>query len=44
MVACGVVVKVRDEEDAVENSLLNLLNQTLKPFIVVVNDGSLDKT
>jgi glycosyltransferase involved in cell wall biosynthesis len=42
--ACGVVVKVRDEQDAIEGSLLSLLNQTLKPFIVVVNDGSVDKT
>jgi glycosyltransferase involved in cell wall biosynthesis len=41
---CGVVVKVRDEQDAIEDSLLNLLAQTLKPFIVVVNDGSVDRT
>ena len=41
---CGVVVKVRDEQDAVEESLLSLLDQSLKPFIVVVNDGSVDKT
>jgi glycosyltransferase involved in cell wall biosynthesis len=41
---CGVVVKVRDEEDAIEDSLLSLLNQTVKPFVVVVNDGSVDKT
>ncbi len=42
--ACGVVIKVRDEQDAIEDSLLCLLNQTLKPFIVVVNDGSIDRT
>ena len=42
--ACGVVVKVRDEEHAIEESLLSLMNQTLKPFIVVVNDGSVDRT
>lgn len=41
---CGVVVKVRDEQDTIENSLLSLYNQTIKPFIVVVNDGSADKT
>lgn len=41
---CGVVVKVRDEEDAIEDSLLSLLNQTVKPFVVVVNDGSVDRT
>lgn len=42
--ACGVVIKVRDEQDTIENSLLSLHNQTIKPFIVVVNDGSADKT
>jgi glycosyltransferase involved in cell wall biosynthesis len=41
---CGVVIKVRDEQEAIKTSLLNLLNQTQRPFIVVVNDGSLDKT
>ena len=41
---CGIVVKVRDEEDAIEDSLLSLLNQTVKPFVVVVNDGSVDRT
>jgi glycosyltransferase involved in cell wall biosynthesis len=41
---CGVVVKVRDEEEAIEDSLLSLLNQTVKPFVVVVNDGSVDGT
>jgi len=30
---CGVVVKVRDEQDAIEDSLLSLLDQSLKPFI-----------
>lgn len=42
--ACGVVVKVRDEQDTLKDSLSTLLNQTLKPFIVVVNDGSIDNT
>jgi len=41
---CGVVVKARDEQDAIKESLFSLLNQTLRPFIVVVNDGSVDKT
>ena len=41
---CGVVVKVRDEQDTIRRSLLSLLNQTLRPFIVVVNDGSIDGT
>jgi len=26
---CGVVVKVRDEQDAIEDSLLSLLDQSL---------------
>jgi len=41
---CGVVVKVRDEQDVIGNSLLSLSNQTLRPFIVVVNDESVDRT
>jgi len=41
---CGVVIKVRDEQGTIENSLLSLLNQTVRPFVVVVNDGSRDKT
>lgn len=41
---CGVVIKVRDEQDTIKDSLLSLLKQTLRPLIVVVNDGSLDKT
>jgi len=41
---CGVVVKVRDEQAVIGDSLLSLLNQTLRPFIVVVNDGSVDGT
>jgi glycosyltransferase involved in cell wall biosynthesis len=41
---CGVVVKVRDEEEEIEGSLLSLLNQTVRCFIVVVNDGSIDRT
>jgi len=42
--ACGVVVRVRDEQDAIKDCLLSLTNQTLRPFIVVVNDGSTDNT
>lgn len=41
---CGVVMNVRDEEKFIEASLVSLINQTLPPFIVVVNDGSLDRT
>lgn len=41
---CGVVIKARDEEKHVKNSLLSLISQTVVPYIVVVNDGSLDKT
>ena len=39
-----VVVKVRDEQDGIKDSLFSLLNQEPKPFIVVVNDGSVDRT
>jgi len=41
---CGVVVSARDEEAVIENCLKSLRGQTVKLFIVVVNDGSLDKT
>lgn len=41
---CGVVVGVRDEEDVIEECLKSLRNQTVKVFLVVVNDGSLDRT
>jgi len=41
---CGVVVKARNEQDTIKDSLSSLLNQKLKPFIVVVNDGSVDDT
>ncbi len=37
-------MKARDEQDAIEESLLSLVNQKLKPFIVVVDDGSVDRT
>lgn len=42
--ACGVVVKARDEQDTIKDSLQSLRHQTIKPFIVVVDDGSVDKT
>jgi glycosyltransferase involved in cell wall biosynthesis len=41
---CGVVVSARDEEDAIEECLKSLRGQTVKLFLVVVNDGSVDKT
>jgi len=41
---CGVVIPSRDEERYIENTLLSLVSQTLRPLIVVVNDGSIDKT
>jgi len=41
---CGIVIPVRDEEKYLENSLTSLVNQTLSPFIVIVNDGSIDRT
>jgi len=41
---CGIVVKVRDEQEGIEKSLQSLWHQTDKPFIVLVDDGSIDKT
>ena len=41
---CGAVVSARDEEKAIERTLQSLRNQTVKVFIVVVNDGSKDRT
>ncbi|PLJ76897.1 MAG: hypothetical protein B7L53_09285 [Thermofilum sp. NZ13] len=41
---CGVVIPARDEEKYIENTLVSLVNQTSPPFIVVVNDGSVDAT
>jgi glycosyltransferase involved in cell wall biosynthesis len=41
---CGVVINARDEEKYIKASLLSLINQTVTPFIVVVNDGSMDRT
>jgi glycosyltransferase involved in cell wall biosynthesis len=41
---CGVVINVRDEEKYIRASLLSLINQTVTPFVVVVNDGSMDRT
>ncbi len=44
MKSVGAVIKVRDEEAVIEKSLLNLLSQTMRVFVVVVNDGSIDRT
>lgn len=41
---CGVVVSARDEEDTIVKCLESLRNQTVKLFLVVVNDGSVDNT
>lgn len=41
---CGAVVSARDEEKAIEKTLQSLRNQTVRVFIVVVNDGSKDRT
>lgn len=41
---CGALVIARDEEKNIENCLKSLRNQTVKLFLAVVNDGSIDKT
>jgi glycosyltransferase involved in cell wall biosynthesis len=41
---CGAVVSARDEEHVIETCLQSLRNQTIRVFLVVVNDGSIDKT
>ena len=41
---CGVVVVARNEEKRIEACLKSLRNQTVRPFIVVVDDGSRDAT
>lgn len=41
---CGVVVKARDEEQAIGKCFESLRNQNVKVFLVVVNDGSVDRT
>jgi glycosyltransferase involved in cell wall biosynthesis len=41
---CGAVVSARDEEKAIVKTLQSLRNQTARVFIVVVNDGSKDRT
>jgi len=41
---CGVVVNARDEEEVIEKCLESLRNQTVKIFLVVVDDGSVDRT
>ncbi|MGQ9680672.1 MAG: glycosyltransferase family 2 protein [Candidatus Bathyarchaeia archaeon] len=41
---CGVVLVARDEERFLERCLASLRSQTVKVFIVVVDDGSIDTT
>ena len=41
---CGAVVIARDEEDVLEGSLESLRLQTTRTFLMVVDDGSKDKT
>jgi len=41
---CGAVVSARDEEQLVEKCLQSLRNQTVRVFLVVVDDGSVDRT
>ncbi len=41
---CGAVVVSRDEEDVLEECLESLRLQTIRTFLVVVDDGSKDKT
>lgn len=41
---CGAVVSARDEEHIIGKCLQSLINQTVKVFVVVVDDGSVDKT
>lgn len=41
---CGAVVVARNEERRIETCLNSLKNQSLRPFIVVVDDGSRDAT
>lgn len=41
---CGVVVNARDEDNVIGDCLRSLRDQTVKLFLVVVNDGSVDRT
>jgi glycosyltransferase involved in cell wall biosynthesis len=41
---CGVVVLARDEEKVIGKCLESLRNQKIQLYIVVVNDGSIDRT
>jgi len=41
---CGVVVIARNEEKSITKCLESLRDQTVKVFLVVVNDGSIDRT
>jgi len=41
---CGVVVKARDEEEVIGGCLESLRDQAVKVVLVVVNDGSVDRT
>ncbi|MEM2514837.1 MAG: glycosyltransferase family A protein [Thermofilaceae archaeon] len=44
MYRCGAVVIARDESENIRLCLKSLRGQTVKVFLVVVNDGSLDNT
>ena len=44
MASCGVLLIARDEEKVIGASLESLKKQTLRPYIVVVDDGSEDET
>lgn len=41
---CDVAVIARDEEDVIGKCLESLKTQTLRPYIVLVDDGSEDDT
>jgi len=42
--SCGVVIIASNEEKTIATCLASLRNQTVQAFIVVVNDGSTDRT
>lgn len=41
---CGAVLVAMNEEKTIKDSIMSLKNQTVKVFLIVVNDGSTDKT
>ena len=41
---CGAVVMATDENDVIERCLESLRSQKVMLFLVVVNDGSVDRT